>query len=662
FGSDDFDDIVEEAVRQNCTPNQNVYVGAALRKPDIPPFGRCGDEDFFALPALYVDLDDAQAAIQVRTRYRSCPPTAAVVTGRHPHVRAQLWWRLESPEQDPEASRRQTRALATALGGDPTVCNPSRVMRLAGSIAWPLKPGRQMERTELQTFADGRPRRYYAERIARAFPPEEDKRDTPPSASDGGTSSLELGLHGAGVTVEAVMADIRTGRLWHNNMVRLVGHWIARGWSDEEILTAAGNLTLAGYTVDQTRQEVATMISGGREKWSVPNPAIAVDAEPASSIRLLDWTADRYAGPAKPIEWLCEGSIPLAAPVLLAAAGGLGKSYVALDLALQVAMGVCGLAQPRTILGGRVCVEGTAVIISAEDSFNTIHRRLNRLDPIERRLNRPDRLIVIPLPDAGGPTPLISAEGGVPAKTPFFTALKDQLETIDDLRLIVIDPLQAFVMADVTSDPAAGQFMWTAFSELCAMSNATVIVTHHMRKEGMNRIDSADDAREAIRGSTALVDGARLSYALWKSDEETARAHCAQAGLEYENGRIVNGAVVKANDEVNLASQIYIRQDSGLLVDCTDMIEPVTRATTPTKDQARKILEEIQRRFDAGAPFSATYHGGPRHIVPYLQKEAKLSKRQAENLLRHWLDNEVVEIALSSAKTKMQGLKVLRWL
>lgn len=250
----------------------------------------------------------------------------------------------------------------------------------------------------------------------------------------------------------------------------------------------------------------------------------------------------------------------------------------------------------------------------------------------------------------------------MPAKTPFFTALKDQLETIDDLRLIVIDPLQAFVMADVTSDPAAGQFMWTAFSELCAMSNATVIVTHHMRKEGMNRIDSADDTREAIRGSTALVDGARLSYALWKSDEETARAHCAQAGLEYENGRIVNGAVVKANDEVNLASQIYIRQDSGLLVDCTDMIEPVTRATTPTKDQARKILEEIQRRFDAGAPFSPTYHGGARHIVPYLQKEAKLSKRQAENLLRHWLDNEVVEIALSSAKTKMQGLKVLRWL
>src|SRR5690606_7841065 len=55
FGTDEIDDAVEEAVRQNSRPNQNVYVGAALRKKGSS--GRCYDEDFYAMPAYYADLD-----------------------------------------------------------------------------------------------------------------------------------------------------------------------------------------------------------------------------------------------------------------------------------------------------------------------------------------------------------------------------------------------------------------------------------------------------------------------------------------------------------------------------------------------------------------------------------------------------------------------------
>jgi RecA-family ATPase len=56
----------------------------------------------------------------------------------------------------------------------------------------------------------------------------------------------------------------------------------------------------------------------------------------------MEWTADRYAGEAPPIRWLCRGTIPLGVPVLVAAMGGLGKSYLALDLALHTAAGVIG--------------------------------------------------------------------------------------------------------------------------------------------------------------------------------------------------------------------------------------------------------------------------------------------------------------------------------
>lgn len=337
-------------------------------------------------------------------------------------------------------------------------------------------------------------------------------------------ASLQIGSNQ--VSVEACLARVRAGDHWHDNLVRLTGHWIARGWSDAGILTAAESLTLPGYTVGQTRREIGSIIAGGRRKWGIENPEHAVDDKPAPSIDLLQWTADRYAGEARPISWLCRGTIPLGVAALIAAMGGLGKSYLALDLALQIAAGVAGLEQPRKILGGRIAIEGTAVAITAEDSFDAVHRRLNRIDPDARRLRYPQRLIVLPLPDAGGPRRLIATNAKALARTPFFDDLKCQLAELPELRLVVIDPLQAFVLADVNADPAAAQFLRSAMAELATATGATILLTHHMRKDGMLSIADGDDAREAIRGTTALVDGARLAYALWKLDDEAALPIC----------------------------------------------------------------------------------------------------------------------------------------
>ena len=172
FGTDELDELVERAVQENRVQGQNVYIGQALRQPSSAPFERGKDEDFFALTAYYVDIDDdVTATASINYRNRGCPPTGVVVTGRHPHVRAQMLWRLESPVRDAAACREQNIALAYALNGDLSVVNPSRVLRLGGSIAWPTKEGPVIERTEFLDFDDGRPKTYYPEQIARAFPP-----------------------------------------------------------------------------------------------------------------------------------------------------------------------------------------------------------------------------------------------------------------------------------------------------------------------------------------------------------------------------------------------------------------------------------------------------------------------------------------------------------
>jgi hypothetical protein len=696
FCTDELEALVDRAFELNHRPGVNVYVGAALRRPDTPRHARAKDEHLHSQPFTWNDLDKEWTAASIaECKRRGAPPNMTVVTGRHPFLRAHPYWRLAQAIRDAAELRALCATIAKAIGGDPSVVNPSRILRIGGSLAWPVKPGRILELTEVHIPDDGRPSAYWPATLMERFggpslfapptqnptpgnPPENPPDipagkehdtqapaparksppgilpDIPPGISIPG---LAIGSH----SVEALLAAIRAGNHWHDNTVRLVGHWLARGWSNSEILAVAPTLTLPGWTTAQTQADLARMIEGGRRKWNIPNPTHAVEDALPPTIDLMQWTADRYAGEAKPIEWLCRGTIPLGMPALIAAMGGLGKSYLALDLALQIAAGVAGLEQPRKILGGRIAVEGTAVIVTAEDSFHAVHRRLNRIDPTSRRLRHPKRLIVLPLPDAGGSRPLIGMNGKALTRMPFFDDLKRQLAGFTDLRLVVIDPLQAFALADVNADPAAAQFLWSAMAELAAATGATILLTHHMRKDGMLRIADGDDAREAIRGTTALVDGARLAYALWKLDDETARPVCNTLQVPFERGRIVRGAVVKANDEADHGTHTYRREESGLLVQLES--EPDGEAeSTFSIAQAREVLKEIQRRFEEGTPFSHSPRSGARYLGHYLQRQCGMSRTSAADLITDWMNNGVIGIDVVDRRSKLSGLKVLSWL
>ena len=68
---------------------------------------------------------------------------------------------------------------------------------------------------------------------------------------------------------EASQAVLK-GDQWHNNMVKLVGSWVAKGNNDEEIHVLAAKHTLPEYTAEQTQQEIQKMIGGAREKGFGP--------------------------------------------------------------------------------------------------------------------------------------------------------------------------------------------------------------------------------------------------------------------------------------------------------------------------------------------------------------------------------------------------------
>jgi hypothetical protein len=149
YDTHNLDTLVEHAAKINSIPGCNVYIGAALRKMGIPRYARAKDADFLSLTALYSDLDEPGTVKGAKAKYGELVPTLVVVTGQIPHPRAQLWWKLNEPITDPALAQSLLKGMASRLDGDTTVTNPARVMRLAGSIAWPVKPGRVQEATDL---------------------------------------------------------------------------------------------------------------------------------------------------------------------------------------------------------------------------------------------------------------------------------------------------------------------------------------------------------------------------------------------------------------------------------------------------------------------------------------------------------------------------------
>lgn len=280
FWTGELEELVDLAVRQNAKPRQNVYIGAALRGPDTARERRSSDKDFRALTAFYADFDRAGALEQAERLCleKNIRATARVITGRRPHARGQLWWRLDASQTDPERCRKINRAIADALGGDVTVVNAGRVMRLAGSIAWPKKPGRIVEKTEFTLAGDGDPKPWQAEQIAQAFPP------TPEPATTPSTTVVASRRHaGPSVQVDDLLATVAPGN-WHAPMLRAVASLVGRGWSDEDILAKTAPYTLSGWTAEQTYAEVTGMIAGARRKGFANKPRakrLVAGVEPA---------------------------------------------------------------------------------------------------------------------------------------------------------------------------------------------------------------------------------------------------------------------------------------------------------------------------------------------------------------------------------------------
>lgn len=94
---------------------------------------------------------------------------------------------------------------------------------------------------------------------------------------------------------------------------------------------------------------------------------VADGLQPLEAIQISRWRAlDRFTGHPQARRWLVEGVFPQAQAALVAAAGGVGKSFLLLALAREVAAFDGTKDQAPIVFGSALAGHGVAIYITAE--------------------------------------------------------------------------------------------------------------------------------------------------------------------------------------------------------------------------------------------------------------------------------------------------------
>lgn len=518
FKPDWMDDAVEWAANMAAL-GYNCY---AVRNPirdDV--IGSAKDTDIVAAFFLWADCDDSVATDNIR-RFDGPPYTAIIRTGKTPSPRVHIYWELAEPCTDMAAWRDMQQRIAQHFQSDPAVINPSRIMRIAGTPTFPDSKkqarGYVSEMTALRTDFETPRQPVTMEQMGRVFAPVR-SASAPAQNGAGGLSIDTGGDYAPALDRDRTRIQALSGEAWHNAVVKLVASYVAKGLSDDEIHQLTDPLTLAGYTVEQTRREVQQAIDGARRKgWTPepgsktfePNPVEELTPEQAEAVPAFEfspWVAKDISQIPYPefvySDFYARGytSVTLAAPKV-------GKSMLGLAEALDACTG-------RGFLSGIPREPQRVVYYNAEDDQAILDARVAALlehygipqSEIEGRF----------FPTSGverGDFYLSSGQEGI-INEPLFVSIEKFLlrEKID---LIIFDPLQDLTRSPETNDVfrILGQRI-RRMASTCKVSNGLI---HHTRKVTAGMTPTIDD----MRGGSALRGTARFNRILISMTEDEA--------------------------------------------------------------------------------------------------------------------------------------------
>jgi hypothetical protein len=129
---DVLEDSIDKVVRLNeAEAARNIYV--TVNPVSLKATQNARDTDILAAYFSFADADNGEAAVKLRDALPR--PSFLVHTGSVPENRVHAYWRFDGTD-DLEAWTALQKRIQAKYGTD-SVFNPSRVLRLAGTVSWP---------------------------------------------------------------------------------------------------------------------------------------------------------------------------------------------------------------------------------------------------------------------------------------------------------------------------------------------------------------------------------------------------------------------------------------------------------------------------------------------------------------------------------------------
>jgi hypothetical protein len=305
---------------------------------------------------------------------------------------------------------------------------------------------------------------------------------------------------------------------------------------------------------------------------------------------------------ARPVSWLWKGHIPLGAITLLVGRPGEGKSFVTLDFAARLTRGT---PWPD----GSDCPKGSVILMSAEDHPATTIRP--RLDAAGADVGRVHLLSAIRYVDDRGPYERLITLADV-------DAIAEAIKCTPDCRLVIIDPIGAYLGAQVDAhrdNEVRG--ILRPIAQLAERHEVAVLIVAHRRKsDGL----TADDL---ALGSRAFTAAARAVWHLTHDPQNKARRLLLPGKL-------------------NLASRT-----SGMAFSIVGDPPRLAWETNPVAMDADDALRAESRRPGPSAEATAA-------AVAWLRTALAAGPRPAKELMDAWCGQGGSEKTLRRAKTALK--------
>ena len=129
---------LDEASKHISAMNGTHNIYACINPVPDETIGSAKDNDIKRSFFAFVDADDKGAADRARS-FDAFKIAMEVITGTTPHLRNHIYYRFDEPITDMQQWNALQRALIQNLGTDVNIHNPSRIMRVAGTISYPSK-------------------------------------------------------------------------------------------------------------------------------------------------------------------------------------------------------------------------------------------------------------------------------------------------------------------------------------------------------------------------------------------------------------------------------------------------------------------------------------------------------------------------------------------